>query len=146
MQIKYSLMLPILFSLGSCASTKAVSDCKKCSVEISVKTISESNITEEIIEKLFCTAADSCQVNAEFMEAFNEALFVCLEKKPDIFVQQFSLSARQDLVLQQLESPVNDTIHLQKIIEQLTKMPKPKNADAYDKILQALNVAEKKKQ
>jgi hypothetical protein len=144
MQIIYSLIVPIFFTLCSCSSTKAIEDCNKCSLEISVMAINENNMSEQTIEMIFCTTADSCQVNAEFMEVFNEALFVCLERKPEIFVKHFSLSSKQELVLKQLESPISDTINLQRVIENLTKIPQKKKTDSYNKILQALNLAAKK--
>jgi hypothetical protein len=146
MQLMYSVIVPFLFIFCSCASTKAVSNCDKCSVEISVMGINKNDINEQIIEELFCTVEDSCQVNAEFMEVFNEALFACLGKVPEIFVKQFSVSSKQEFILKQLESPINDTINLQEIIEKLTKTPQKKNADSYNKILQALNLAKKKMQ
>lgn len=146
MQLIYSIIVPVLFTICSCASTRVIEDCNKCSVEISVMAINENNINEQTIQKLFCTAEDSCRVNAEFMEIFNEALFVCLEKKPEIFVKQFSFSPKQEFILKQLESPISDTIDLRKIIENLTKIPKKKNADSYNKVLQALNLATKKMQ
>lgn len=146
MQLIYSVIVPILFTLCSCRSTKEVINCNKCSVEFAVKAINKNHINEQIIEKLFCTAEDSCQINAEFLEVFNEALFVCLGKAPEIFVKLFSISSKQEFILKQLESPINDTINLKEIIEKLTKIPNEKHADSYNKILQALNLAKKKMQ
>jgi hypothetical protein len=146
MQLIYSVITPILFTLCSCASTKVINNCDKCSVQIAVMAINKTDTNEQIIEELFCTAEDSCQVNAEFMEVFNEALFACLEKSPEIFVKQFSISSKQGHILKQLESPINDTINLQEIIEKLTKTSHEKHTDSYTKILQALNLAKKKMQ
>jgi hypothetical protein len=101
MQLIYSVITPILFTLCSCASTKAAGNCDKCSGHIAVMAINKNDINEQIIEELFCTAEDSCQVNAEFMEVFNKALFACLEKSPEIFVKQFSIISNQGFILKQ---------------------------------------------
>lgn len=146
MQLIYSVLLPILFTIYSCASTKAVSNCDKCSVQIAVMAINENDINEQIIEELFCTGEDSCQENSEFMEVFNEALFACLKKSPELFVKQISISSKQGFILKQLESPINDNINPQEIIDKLSKTPHEIHTDSYTKILQALNLAKKKMQ
>jgi hypothetical protein len=118
-------------------------NCSKCSTEIAVTVINENNINKEMINKLFCTAEDTCLTNVEFMEVFNEALFVSLEKKPEFFVEQFSLNSKQEFILKQLERPISDKINLDTVIEKLTKTSMKKQ-ESYHKILQALRLAKSK--
>ncbi|GEM_PF-2302135 len=143
MPIANSLFFPVVFILYSCSSAKTVKNCEECNTVIAIRAINENNISEQLIDTLFCTSADSCLKNAEFMEVYNEALFVCLGKKPGIFVQQLARSYRKKFILKQLESPVIDTINIQKIIGELEKTAQ-KNTGTYNKILQALKLALKK--
>lgn len=143
MPIANSLFFPVVFILYSCSSANTVKNCEECNTVIAARAINENIISEQLIDTLFCTGADRCLTNAEFMEIYNEALFVCLGKKPGIFVQQLAHSSRKKFILKQLESPVIDTINIQKIIGELEKTAQ-KNTGTYNKILQALKLAEKK--
>lgn len=133
----------IVLSLFSCEPTKMNNDCKKCSVEIAIKASDVSNINEVLIKELFCTGRKNCEANVEFMETYNEALFLCLQSKPDIFVQQLSQISNQAFILEQLKTPINDKIVPKQIIDKLLHSTAKRN-DSYNKILTALRIAEKK--
>jgi hypothetical protein len=137
-----SLLISFLL-LGSCTIVNLKSRCDKCDISIAVTVINDNSPTRKLIDELFCTVEDSCLKNVEFMESFNEALFVSLERKPGIFTRQFSASSKQQLILKQLEAPVHDRINLDLIIEKINKDSAKKNG-SIDKILTALRVAKSK--
>ena len=129
-----------LVTLFSCTSNKLKSDCIKCNISMAVRFINEDIVNEQMADSLFCTGTDSCLRNVEFMEVFNEALFVGLNKNPEMFIKLFSNSSKKEFILKQLERPINDTIELKKIIDKLTNITKG-DSESRNKILQALNLA-----
>lgn len=137
------IIIAFIMHVYSCSSTSAIENCKKCSIDIAINTINDSLNNKKMVKNLFCTAGESCLINAEFMEIFNEALFICLEKQPSTFIEQFSISSKQEFILKQLASPVNDNINPQNIITKFTQMPFRKTKNYY-KILNALQMADKK--
>lgn len=136
----YFTLSTFIFLTFSCASTNFKTDCKPCDIDTVSRIANANKIDQREIKELFCIGQEDCSENVEFMEIFNEALFVSLNNNPQEFIKEFSRSKKRNFILKQLESPINDAIDLKKIINKVAQSSEGKD-DARNQILKALRTA-----
>lgn len=99
----------------------AVSPCTKCDIE-KVKIANEhlDSLTIQIIRDFLSTFDSSCDINVEYSGWSNETLFAVMQKAPTLFfqiIQEGNVNSKQ--LINEIESPVNDLIDLQKTYDEL---------------------------
>jgi len=126
----------LTFTTASCQST-----CDKCDLA-KVKAINEQidNLTPSLIRNFLCTFDKSCSNNAEFSSWSNETLFKVLDKAPKVFFQVITdKDINTDILLKEIENPIDDLINLQLLYDKLKTTTAP--ADIKTKYLKSLEVA-----
>src|ERR1041385_1578815 len=112
-----------LLTLFLCITVYADNACKKCDIE-KVKMVQAhlDSLTFTIISDFLCTFGKSCINDAEFSASSNGTLFTVLEYAPTLFFRVLAKSKfDNDLLLKEVESPINDLIDLQKIYNKVKR-------------------------
>ncbi len=131
------IVFPIFFSQTSIGQT----DRDKCDIN-KVKMVNEhsGNLTLQIIADFLCTFDKSCKSNTEFSEWSNETLFKVLYKSPGIFFRAIAKhQINTELLVGEIENPINDNIDLRKIYNKVKTTSAP--PELKTKFLNALLVS-----
>lgn len=98
---------------------QAVEGCPKCSIEL-VKEVMGGldSLNFQQTSNFLCTLDQSCDVNVEFSEWSNEAIFKLLHLKTELFLAALAAQPpeTQEIVLQQIKHPIHD-FNLDKIYQ-----------------------------
>jgi hypothetical protein len=139
MRSLFPVLLLAAGALPSCATMGSQSSIAQCEMDVAVRATQE-NVDDKAIASLFETADESCLSDKQFMAVFNEALFNTLDRKPRAFVHYFSSFRDRELILDQIENPVHDSIPITRIIAQLAEIS-PTNQATFDELRNSLLVA-----
>ena len=116
-------VLLYLVAAAAFTSSRAQESLPKCDVQIVRRPEEQLNhLTVDSAIKFFMTVGEDCSNNAEFSEYWNEVLFKILDKRPEIYLQcMCELRGKKywNLILEEVESPVNDGINIRGIREHL---------------------------
>jgi len=144
-RIRLTLFLAVAMSACSLTNRSSDGSCDK-GIAVAVRTLDASTVIDEsLIGSLLRAGTARCSSNVEFMEAYNEALFMALEKNPAGFIRQFARVSDHSFVLERLESPVNDAISPSRVIAKLANLAVTEKA-TYNKVVAALKIAERKQE
>ena len=99
----------------------AENNCVKCDLD-KVKIVNEhiDSLTFKMVSDFLCTFDDSCINNVEYSEWSNETLFKVINKAPTLFFKVIEKGqVDNNLLLKEIESPINDLIDLQGTYDKL---------------------------
>jgi hypothetical protein len=121
----FTIAILLIFTTGF---TKG--HCKKCEIN---QIFSEhmDSLTFQMIEEFLYTFNDSCKNNVEFSEWRNGALFKVINSAPTLFFSVIVKSHLDNrLLLNEIESPIDDLIDLQATYDKLNTATAPNHIKA----------------
>ncbi len=117
--------LLILFVSFHSLSMKSATECETCDIEtIKVTQENITNLNFKIVKEFLCTFDETCKEDLEFARWSNETLFDVVHNAPELFLKvlQFGGLNNQDLILNELESPVHSGINVPVIRNKVKKL------------------------
>jgi hypothetical protein len=116
--MKYLFAILTVLSLQTVFATKP---CEKCDLE-KVRIVNQhlTSLTDQMLSEFLCTFDNACKNNVEYTEFSNETLFAVLDKAPNLFFQVMSSGLiDNEIILKEIENPINDRIDLQEIYDNI---------------------------
>jgi len=120
--------------------------CKKCDIKIIVKTVDSIFVlNSDKISEFLCTYEKDCQNNIEFVEFYNETLFLVIERYPELTIKILNSFKEKSAsaIIDNLKSPINDAVDINSLYSKIQNLSIEDEKILFN-VLSALDIAKSK--